>query len=249
MAEIRAVSLDVGWTLAYPTKSMWEIFADLCNEAGAVTTAEKCEGLVRALWRMGEKNAEDHFRSGAQYEDSDDSFRGQFNQLGMIVFSQLGLDTDHSEIMEQFYERFWNLADWRIFPDVLAGIRGLRDQGVRVGVLSNAPSDMKQLLEHLGILPLLDFCVISAVERTKKPDRRIFETTVARAGVPAENVVHVGDMYLEDILGGGAAGIQTLLMERGRNALFPSFPESEGRPIDSSRVVKDLGGVLALLRQ
>ena len=33
MATIRAVFLDVGWTLAYPQKSMWQIFADLCADS------------------------------------------------------------------------------------------------------------------------------------------------------------------------------------------------------------------------
>lgn len=247
MAQIRAVSLDVGWTLAYPAKSMWEIFADLTNEAGGTTTAAACEEVVRSLVTLGQPHAETHFHTGAQYEDSDDSFRGQFDQLGMIVFSQLGIEADRAAIMEQFYQRFWNLADWKIFPDVLDGIAELHRRGVRVGVLSNAPSDMTNLLAHLGILPLLDFCVISATERTKKPDRRIFEIAVARAAVAAEHVVHVGDMYLEDILGGAAAGLQTLLMERGQHALFPSFPESHGKAIDSARVVKDLAGVVAKL--
>jgi FMN phosphatase YigB (HAD superfamily) len=54
----------------------------------------------------------------------------------------------------------------------------------------------------------------------------------------------VGDMYFEDIVGGRAAGVNTLLIERGRQALFPSYPESEGRNVDPRLVVNDLTEVI-----
>src|SRR5512143_2069152 len=61
MATIRAVSFDLGWTLAYPEASMWEIFADLCTQAGVPTAPESCEQLVRALWNAGAEQAEQRF--------------------------------------------------------------------------------------------------------------------------------------------------------------------------------------------
>lgn len=245
--SIRAVSLDVGWTLAYPRASMWEIFADLCNEAGAPTTALACEQAVRALWTFAQTRAEQHFRGGAEYTDSDVEFAAQFGNLGRLIFGQLGVTDDQESLMERFLERFWTDDNWLIFPDVLVSLERLRERGVRIGVLSNAPSDMPKLLDRLGITPYLDYTVVSATEGYKKPDRRVFEVAVNRAGVAPGEILHVGDMYVEDIVGGTFAGLQTRLIERGARALFPSFRESEGRNLPPHQVVSGLDAVVGSL--
>jgi HAD superfamily hydrolase (TIGR01549 family) len=241
--DIRALSLDVGWTLAYPHASMWEIFADLCSGAGVRTSPEACEQLVRGLWSAGSEHAEQRFREGARYSDSDAEFAGLFLQMGRMIFAQMGVAGGHEELMQRFLQRFWNEENWSAFPEVADVLAALRARGVRLGVLSNAPSNLPSFLDRLGLTPYLDFVVVSAVEGVKKPDRRIFETTLSRAGVAPHETLHVGDMYLEDVVGGRAAGLNTLLMERGKRALFPSFRESEGRSIEPRAIVNDLTGV------
>ena len=49
------------------------------------------------------------------------------------------------------------------------------------------------------------------------------------------------------VLGAGALGIRSLLIERGSNAMFPSFRESEGRELPAEAVVQDLRAVLEAL--
>jgi len=240
MAQIRAVSLDVGWTLAYPQASMWDIFADLCTQASVPTAPESCEQLVRSLWSASAEHAEQRFHAGASYSDSDEEFAGMFMQMGGLIFAQMGVAEGHEELTRRFLQTFWNEDNWTVFPEVLDVLHALRARGVRIGVLSNAPSNLPSFLERLGLAPHLDFTVVSAIEGVKKPDRRIFEVTLARAGVSPQEALHVGDMYLEDIVGGRAAGVNTLLMERGARALFPNYRESAGRNLAASAVVNGL---------
>lgn len=246
MATIRAISFDVGWTLAYPRASLWDIFADLCTQAGIATTPESCEQLVHALSSAVAEQAEQRFHAGAIYTDSDEEFAGQFAQMGALIFAQMGVAGGHEALMQRFLELFWNEGNWAVFPEVIDVLRTLRARGLRVGVLSNAPSNLPSFLDRLGLAPHLDFTVVSAIEAVKKPDRRIFEVTLSRAGVAPHETLHVGDMYLEDIVGGRAAGINTLLMERGKRALFPNYRESEGRDLEPSAVVNSLTAVLEI---
>ena len=222
---------------------MWDIFADLCTQAGVPTAPESCEQLVRSLWSAGAAHAEQRFHTGASYSDSDDEFAGMFVQMGGLIFAQMGVAEGHEELMQRFLQTFWNEGNWAVFPDVLDVLRALRARRLRIGVLSNAPSNLPSFLEHLGLAPHLDFTVVSAIEGVKKPDRRIFEVTLARAGVAPHETLHVGDMYLEDVVGGRAAGINTLLMERGKRALFPNYNESGGRNLDPAMVVNSLTDV------
>jgi len=56
--------------------------------------------------------------------------------------------------------------------------------------------------------------VASAAVGVEKPDRRIFDLALARAGVPAHRVVHVGDDYEADVLGAQGAGIDAIHLVR-----------------------------------
>ncbi|MBI4515962.1 MAG: HAD-IA family hydrolase [Deltaproteobacteria bacterium] len=244
MRTLKAVSFDVGWTLTYPIESMWEIYARLCTESGVPTTAADCEQLVRSLWSSGQEQAHERFRNGASYSDSDAEFAGLFVQMSHMIFGRAGLGERLAELSQRFFEAFWNEGTWQLFPDTIEVLRELRARGLRVGVLSNAPSNLRDMLEHFGLLPHLDFAVISAIEGVKKPDRRIFERVLERAGVAPHEVLHVGDMFLEDVAGAGAAGIHSLLIERGERSLFPSFPESAGRSLPPGAVVRTLRDVV-----
>ncbi len=246
---IRTVLFDVGWTLAYPQRSMWEIFADLCTEAGTPTTARACEQILRSVWGPSQDHAEQRFRAGAEYPDSDAEFYTVFAGLGRILFSQLGVAGDDAPLMQRFMERFWTEDNWTCFPEVVDALRALRRDGMRLGVLSNAPSDLPRFLDRLGLTPHLDFVVVSAIEGVKKPDRRIFQAALSRAEARPDEVLHVGDMYLEDVIGGRAVGVRTLMIERGPRALFPNYRESEGRPLEAGSLVTDLSQVLAHVRQ
>jgi len=248
MGTIRSVSLDVGWTLAYPRRSIWQIFADIAGDAGKKVSPKDLEDVVRHLWTSGQQAAVEHFRSGATYEDSDEQFTAAFHQMGALVFTHFDVPGNHAEMTPRFFEAFWTEDNWTVFPEVLDVIEELRRRGLRVGVLSNAPTNLPLFLERLGISPHLDFVVVSATEGVKKPDRRIFETVVSRAGVEPGEALHVGDMYLEDVLGGSTAGLHTLLIERGTQALFPSYRESEGRDLSEQQLVSDLRQVLDRIR-
>jgi len=241
---LKAVFLDVGWTLAHPQRSIWEIFAAICADHGAAVSAAQCEATVGELRRQFHAHQEESFRSGASYSDSDEEFASGFAQMAALVLARFAISVTPEDFNRKFLEAFWTGGNWQIFPEVLAVIEQLKQRGARVGVLSNAPTNLPVFLAQLGIAPLLDFAVVSAAEGFRKPDRRIFEVALRRAAVAPEEAMHVGDMYLEDVLGGRAAGVSPVLIERGAHSLFPNFPESQGRDIAAADVIRDLNEVL-----
>lgn len=247
MPAVKAVFLDVGWTVVYPLRSMWEVLAEVSAEAGAPLAAAEAERIVHRLMMAGRAHALAQLDGGAAYTDSDAEFGAQFDAMSRAVFAVGNVPGDRTELGARFLARFWTRQNWQAFPDALAGIRRLRAAGVRVGVLSNASSDLLLFLERCGLLPHFDFTVVSAIEGIKKPDRRIFERAVAAAGVRAADAVHVGDMYVEDILGARKAGIRPLLMDRGAQGMFPNHPEVAAHPPETFEVVRDLDGVLAAI--
>jgi len=245
MSPPKAVCLDVGWTLVYPRASLWDIFADVVREAGSQMMAVEAERLINDVVMATRPQAVEEFHRGAEYADSDEAFLALFETMSRGLFTFAGIGGDHEALTGRFLRRFWNPDNWVVFDDVIAAIERLRARGVRVGVLSNASSDLVDFLERLGLLPHFDFTVVSALEGTKKPDPRIFAHALRRAGTAPEETVHVGDMYIEDVLGPRRVGVRPLLMERGTRAMFPHFPESERHPAERFEIVRGLDDVLA----
>ena len=81
-------------------------------------------------------------------------------------------------------------------------------------VVSNWDVSLAEVLERVGLAPLLDGVVTSAAVGAAKPDPAIFAHALALAGVPAARARHVGDSLDEDVAGARAAGIEPVLLRR-----------------------------------
>ena len=168
MAFPKAISFDVGWTLLHPRQSMWELFADVCREAGATSSARDAEDLVHGMMTMSRERAMQGFAPDAEHSDSDAEFAALFGLMGQFVFAAAGAVDDAAHLSARFLERFWTADNWVVFPDVLSAFEVLRQNDVRIGVLSNASSELVGFLAQLGLAPHLNFTVVSAVEGRKK---------------------------------------------------------------------------------
>ena len=244
MNRARAVFFDVGWTLAYPHRSLWDVFAEVIHEAGKEMPTEEAERFVHTLMASRREEAINEFLGGADYSDSDEAFESLFLAMGHLIFRKVGLKGDHNALTREVLERFWLMENWAIYADVIDAIERLRAGEIRIGILSNATSGLVGFLEEIGLLGLFDFAIVSAIEGVKKPDGRIFERALERAGVAASNAAHVGDMYLEDILGARNVGVRPFLIDRGVNSLFPNFPEAADHSPEKVEIVQGLDQML-----
>jgi HAD superfamily hydrolase (TIGR01549 family) len=112
------------------------------------------------------------------------------------------------------YPRYFSLDE-----EVAAGLRQLRGQGWRLGIITNGATAMQSAkIEHAGLRGLVDEILISEAEGSHKPDRVIFERAAERLGVPLGRRAGwmVGDTLEADIAGGIAAGLRTVWLSRGR---------------------------------
>lgn len=102
------------------------------------------------------------------------------------------------------------------------GIAGLlaefRDQGIKLGVVSNTFIPAEILDRHLareGLLDLLPIRVYSCQVGYRKPHRRIFEEAIRRAQVDPARTLFVGDSVLADVRGANRAGLISVLKDPG----------------------------------
>jgi putative hydrolase of the HAD superfamily len=103
---------------------------------------------------------------------------------------------------------------FRAFDDARPALIAARRVPARVVVVSNWDVSLKEVLERVGLTPLLDGVITSAGVGARKPSPQIFLDALAFAGVPPERAVHVGDSVSEDVAGAFGAGIAPVLLRR-----------------------------------
>lgn len=108
------------------------------------------------------------------------------------------------------------------FPDALDTIRALRGRGIRVGVLTNGPSELqRRKLRASGLLDEFDAVAISGELGVHKPDPRAFECALELLGTRADETAMVGDDLVNDIGGALAVGFAAVVWVERRPGELP----------------------------
>jgi len=129
-------------------------------------------------------------------------------------------------------------------PGVAELIRELRTE-YPVGLLTDGPV-RAQLgkLDRLGWRDLFDVVVVTGTLPAGKPDPRAFETFVDRLGVPAEEIVYVGDDVEADVGGAKGAGLFAVQVCDG----VDPDPRADAS-VDRDSLVSDLRELLSRQRR
>ena len=161
------------------------------------------------------ETAERAFQAEAAYyvahhlEGSDPSSLGDLRKRSAAVLAAAaGVDPDSA------LEALMGSLRFEAFDDAPPALTELRARGLKLVVVSNWDCSLPEVLEHVGLLPLVDAVVTSAVVGAAKPDTRIFEAGLAAAACDAGAAIHVGDSLENDVAGARAAGIRPLLLAR-----------------------------------
>ena len=88
--------------------------------------------------------------------------------------------------------------------------------------MSNWDESLLSHTDELGLTPLFDTIVGSLAVGYEKPHKRIFEIALERLALAPEDVIHVGDMYVSDVVGARRAGIRPVLLDR-----FDLMPQAD----------------------
>jgi HAD superfamily hydrolase (TIGR01662 family) len=112
-------------------------------------------------------------------------------------------------------------ADWAshdhfvLYDDVLDALRALKDEGYRLGLISNSHRPLDSFDSHFKLEGLISVRVSSADHGFMKPHPSIFQTALDLMQVTAAEAVMVGDSLLHDVAGARDIGMRPVLIARG----------------------------------
>lgn len=149
--------------------------------------------------------------------------RREFDTLGLVrkLCNRMHVPTADGDLAELAWRCYQPLIDHTtVADDVVGTLQFLQERGLKLALISNTfvpPFALDKHLEMTGLLSYFPVRVYSSEVRYRKPDRRIFQIAMQRAGVSAQRTLFIGDMIRTDMKGARRVGMTTVLRQPGVN--------------------------------
>lgn len=219
---VHAVVFDWGGTL-----TPWHAL----DPRAAWVAAVSDEGLAEKLWHaeieMWARSRDEH-RSATLEE----------------IFSRAGVAP--TSTMLDAISRWWEPHTY-LDPDAPSLFDGLRERGIKIGVLSNtlwSRAEHERIFARDGVLGVFDGAVYTSEIPWTKPHPEAFRAALDAVGVddPA-TAVFVGDRPFDDIHGAKSAGMRAVLIPHS------DIPSEQQGPVqgEADAVIQRLGELIGVV--
>lgn len=244
---ITAVMFDMGGTLE-------DIYVDERSEWAAIDRLDemlRTAGLDPQVDRAELKaRVDEGWRRYGRFRDSCDV------ELKPIpIWRDYALSDFHfpPEVLEPLCEpiaHMWEVTHYHraLRPRVREMLEGLRDAGLKLGVVSNTAAlyQVFDILEEYGIRDLFSDVTLSSVTGLRKPLPDIFHVAARQLQVKPEECVYVGDTVSRDIIGSKRAGFACAVQICSQ--LTREKDAGVRREFEPDYVVEEIYDVLPLVR-
>ena len=189
--DFTLVDNDVGW------RRLWPAVAD--------RFAERYPGFDPAEFQSRSYEfADRHYELLLRGEIDYETYRRDYVRHGLEPWGEL--DDDLYAAYSDARTRSVDLIE--LFADAVDTIRALRARGIKIGILTNGPSELQRhKLRLIGIEGEVDAVAVSEEIGVSKPDPEAYARAVEMLGLEADEVAMVGDHVVNDVAGALAAGL------------------------------------------
>jgi putative hydrolase of the HAD superfamily len=211
--SIRTIFFDAGFTLLYPYPSTPEICQKICQQLDLHIHLDQVQERMHV--------AEDYFfrqirrnrHTWASEQAIAEFWVGYYMNL-LRPFVEEHDELRLRQLANRINEEFEKHTSWQIYPDVLPTLDTLSAQGYTLGVISDWGISLGPILRHHQLSRYFDSLLISAVVRYAKPSPTLYDMALQRSNAIADYTLHIGDSYVQDVLGARAVGITPILLDR-----------------------------------
>ena len=161
------------------------------------------------------------------------------------TFARLGKFPDFDAYFDALFSYFANPDHWIADLEAAPMLQRLRNDGLKLGVISNFDYRVYRILDGLDLTRFFDSITISSEAGYAKPRREVYDAALARAGMTAHEAMHIGDSEHLDFVPAAAIGMAAMLIDRERPQVAPSITGRTAR-IHSLALVPEVARVLDL---
>lgn len=131
-------------------------------------------------------------------------------------------------------------AAWRLFPEALAFLTGLRERGMPLALVTNGDArQQRDKITRHDLARWFDAILIEGEMGYGKPDEVVYREALRRLGVPPEDAWMVGDHLEFDVAAPQRLGLRGVWVDRAGSGL------PAGTDVRPHLIISDLSGMVA----
>lgn len=209
---ITTLLFDLDGTLRHNRPSYFQAFFNFAVQCGASDSSENRLHATRWLhyyWAQSEELLEDR----KEFDPQEDAFWINHARRGLIAFgcSPKEAKAWAPEVFRQFSENY-QPEDW-IPQEVIETLKGLKEAGFSLGVLSNRTQPFREYMQSWGLESYFDLVLAAGDVNAYKPEPEVFHYALQEMGKQPEESLYIGDNYYADIIGAQRAGLPAILLD------------------------------------
>ena len=197
MENIRFIFFDAVGTLFKVKGSVGDIYANVAKNYGVKLSANDLNDSFKTVF----KNAPPLCFPGVSPKNL---FVYEKNWWQNLVEKIIPINTFSSnDQFNEFFETLFNVfakgSSWELFPDTHPTLNGLKEIGIRMGIISNFDSRLLKILDELKISTFFEKVICSTKIGFAKPQLEIFQKAMPNDLTP-DQIAMVGNELKIDIL-------------------------------------------------
>lgn len=198
-APLRAVLFDWGDTLFHAPHAP-EVIATFARSFGVEISEPRARKLWDEIWIAG--------KTPEEIAKGRDLSPEAHRRVWMDLFASL--DRVVPGLARALYEQVMDPHSWVPYADARATLEAVRRRGLRVGVVSNVPADLRPVFAAHGLDGFVDSFTHSFEVGAEKPDPAIFLAAAKSLGVRPSETLMVGDHQVDR--GAERAGMRVVIL-------------------------------------
>jgi len=213
MSRIKVIFFDAAGTLFHVKGSVADIYLRHAEPYGVRRTPEVLASVKTAFARAFADAPPPVFAVSDPTEIKRCERLWWFDVVHNVWY-RVGMFERFDEYFEEVFEAFGGPSYWTLYPETLGVLKGLKERGYELGIISNFDSRLFTVLRGLGLAEVFDTITISSLAHAAKPAPKIFQLALDKHAMDPEDAVHVGDSRRDDVDGARKTGLQAVLIER-----------------------------------
>jgi putative hydrolase of the HAD superfamily len=182
------------------------------------------EAFAQALMRASRELAGKNFDEKT-YWDAYHQSRQDQTDLRSTMANLFGID--RAELNERAHPYLKYSAN-QLYPEVKATLRELH-RDYKLGLVANQDENVLEALRRDGLIDYFDVLGLAKAAGAMKPDPRIWQYALHKAGVNPSRAVHIGNRLDSDVRAAKGLGMRTIWLLRGEAPSTPTL-EQLGEP-------------------
>jgi HAD superfamily hydrolase (TIGR01509 family) len=212
------VLFDWGDTLFHAPHAP-EVIVSFARESGVALSEARARQMWDEAWALG--------KTPEEIAKGRDLSMEAHRRVWMDLFGRF--DAVVPGLSRALYERVMDPHSWVPYADTRPTLEAVRRRGLKVGVVSNVPANLRPVFAKHGLASLVDSYTHSFEVGAEKPDPAIFLAAAKSLGVNPNETLMVGDHEVDR--GAERAGMRAFILStefdgdiRGLDRVLPLLP-------------------------